>query len=205
MQSTHLILLDKANGLYYGLSIEANITNKPEDHALANAAGSIYNALLDTRGTGFTGYASITREKDKALALYDSLTAVANARQRGSYHDRAIQASEILFYLREMETKAIREANQAALLQDIETEKNERATIAARPTARPTSTPTYENQAAVDKAAVDLAAVNQANYNFNIGAIVFFMFIILLIGMFFMFLQNKKPDNPYMEPMQPMQ
>jgi hypothetical protein len=201
MQSTHLILLDKANGLYYGLSIEANITNKPEDHALANAAGSIYNALLDKRGTGV---ASITREKDKAKALYDSLTAVANVRQRESYIDRATHAGQIYFYLREMEIEAIRKANQAALLQDMETEKNERATIAARPTTRPTATPTSENEATVDKAAVDQAAVNQANYNFNIGAIVFFMFIILLIGMFFMFLQNKKPDNPYIQPMQPM-
>ena len=201
MQSTHLILLDKANGLYYGLGVEANITNKPEDRALANAAGSIYNALLDTRGSGFTGVASITREKDKAKALYDSLTAVANVRQRESYIDRATHAGQIFFYLREMETEAIRKANQAALQQDNETEKNERASIAARPTQTATATPTSENQAATDQAAADQAAVKQANYNFNIGVIVIFVFVFLLIGMFFMFLQNKKEDNPYMQPM----
>lgn len=101
-----------------------------------------------------------------------------------------------------METVAFREAaNQAALQQDNETEKNERASIAARPTQTTTATPTSENQSATDQAAADQADVKQANYNFNIGVIVIFVFVFLLIGMFFMFLQNKKEDNPYMQPM----
>ena len=150
---------------------------------------------------------SITRQRERAEEYYVALMAL-HYKSKKPEDEAAARAAGVRF--QELQYQEALEYRQAA------EERNRRTTQVTAPVAAQvaapapvpvpasTSAPT-QTARTVDQAAADKAAVDQANYNFNIGAIVIFILIILLIGMFFMFLQNKKPDSPYMQPMQPMQ